>query len=187
MIKKNITSLPDVYEIEPNVVCDDRGYFIEVLSETALEQIGISFDFVEMNERFLKEKGTVRGLHFQNEPHAQAKLVRVTSGAIYDVAVDMRRGSPTYLNWTGVELTAENHKMLYIPRGFAHGYITLCDDTAVSYAVDAPYAPSLERVIRYNDPSIGVDWGTDTPLLSQRDASALDVGECDCNITYKIK
>lgn len=187
MIKKNITSLPDVYEIEPNVVCDDRGYFIEVLSETALEQIGISFDFVEMNERFLKEKGTVRGLHFQNEPHAQAKLVRVTSGAIYDVAVDMRRGSPTYLNWTGVELTAENHKTLYIPRGFAHGYITLCDDTVVSYAVDAPYTPSLERVIRYNDPSIGIDWGTNTPLLSQRDASALDVSESDCNITYKVK
>ena len=186
MIKKNITSLPDVYEIEPNVVVDDRGYFIEAVSETALEQIGISFDFVEMNERYLKEKGTVRGLHFQNEPHAQAKLIRVTSGAIYDVAVDMRRGSPTYLNWTGVELTAENHKMLYIPRGFAHGYITLCDNTIISYAVDAPYAPSLERVIRYNDPSIGIDWGTDTPLLSQRDAAALDVGECDCNITYKV-
>lgn len=185
MMKKNTTSLPDVYEIEPNVISDERGHFIEAWSKKALEEIGIKIDFVEMNERFIKEQGTIRGLHFQNMPQSQAKLIRVTSGKIYDVAVDLRHGSPTYMNWTGVELSAENHKMLYIPHGFAHGYLTLTDNTIISYTVDAPYTPALERVVKYNDPSISVDWGIDAPILSQRDMGALNFSECDCNFVYR--
>lgn len=181
---KNATSVPEVFEIEPRIVEDERGCFMESWSVSSFQEMGIKIDFVECSERLIRTKGMIRGLHFQNAPASQAKLVRVSSGAILDVAVDLRRGSPTYLNWTVSELSAENRKMVLIPRGFAHGLLTLTDDVRVSYMLDAPYTPSLERVIRFDDPAIGIDWGISNPILSRKDANAPLLSDSDCNFIY---
>lgn len=179
------TQLPGVCIIEPQVFGDHRGYFMETYSTKAFSDIGINCNFVQDNQSYTAQKGTLRGIHFQNEPFAQAKLVRVTHGAVLDVAVDLRKGSPTYRQWVGVELTAENKRMLFIPRGFGHGFVTLTDDVEFCYKVDNLYSKQCDRGIHFDDPAIGVQWGIENPILSQKDSSSPFLVDCDCNFIYK--
>ena len=178
------TSLPGVYIIEPKVFGDHRGYFMETYSEKSFRDIGIENVFVQDNQSFTASKGTLRGIHFQNAPMAQAKLVRVTRGAVLDVAVDLRKGSPTYKKWVGVELTAENKRMLFIPRGFGHGFLTLTDDVEFCYKVDNLYSAADDRGIRFDDPEIGVEWGVEDPVLSAKDMNSPLLSGSDCNFVY---
>lgn len=181
------TELPDVYIIEPKVFGDHRGWFTETYSALKLAPYGIDTVFVQDNHSFSAQKGTLRGLHFQNNPKAQTKLVRCTKGRILDVAVDIRQGSPFYGKWIAVELNAENFKQLYLPKGFAHGFVTLTDDVEVQYKVDEYYSPDCDRGIRYNDPDIGIDWGDIEPVLSGKDQSSPFLKDCDCNFSYEKK
>lgn len=151
---------------------DPRGYFMETWSADAFDKLGIGARFVQDNQSLSVQRGTVRGLHFQIPPFAQAKLVRVLQGSVFDVAVDLRTGSPDFGKWCGVTLSAARPEQLYIPRGFAHGFVTLEPDTVVSYRVDAPYSPACDAGILWNDPSIGVEWpvAVGEALLSAKDA-----------------
>ena len=184
-MKKIETNIPDVWIIEPQVFGDHRGYFMETYSTRAFHDMGLDAIFVQDNQSFTTQKGTLRGIHFQNAPMAQAKLVRVTRGAVMDVAVDLRKGSPTYLQWTAAELSAENKRMLYIPRGFGHGFKTLTDDVEFCYKVDNLYSKEHDRGIRFNDPAIGVDWGEVVEALwSQKDTTSPLLCNSDCNFIY---
>ncbi|MEO8114718.1 MAG: dTDP-4-dehydrorhamnose 3,5-epimerase [Phenylobacterium sp.] len=162
--------LPEVLLITPKRHGDARGWFAETWSRPAMAQAGVDADFVQDNQAFSARKGTVRGLHFQTAPHAQAKLVRVVRGAIFDVVVDIRARSPTFGRWAGAELTAEGGEQLFVPRGFAHGYCTLTDDSELTYKVDNLYAPQAEGGLLWNDPDVGVDWPIPgEPILSDKD------------------
>ena len=183
-MKRIDTKLPGVCIVEPQVFGDHRGYFMETYSTKAFADIGIMNEFVQDNQSFTAQKGTLRGIHFQNAPMAQAKLVRVTKGAVLDVAVDLRKGSPTYKQWVGVELSAENKRMLFIPRGFGHGFVTLTDDVEFCYKVDNLYSKECDRGIRFDDPEIGVDWGVTNPVLSQKDMTSPMLRDSDCNFIY---
>ena len=183
-MKRIDTSLPGVCIVEPVVHGDHRGYFMETYSTKAFADIGIDAQFVQDNQSFTAQKGTLRGLHFQNAPMAQAKLVRVTRGTVLDVAVDLRMGSPTYRQWVGVELSAENKRMLYIPRGFGHGFVTLTDDVEFCYKVDNLYSRECDRGVRFDDPAIGVNWGVKDPILSQKDTASPLLEASDCNFVY---
>ena len=174
-----------LYVIEPTVFKDARGYFVETYNQNDMKEAGLDMVFVQDNQSFTAQKGTLRGIHFQNSPMAQAKLVRVTKGAVLDVAVDLRKGSPTYKQWVGVELSAENKRMLFIPRGFGHGFVTLTDDVEFCYKVDNLYSKECDRGIRFNDPEIGVDWGIDNPILSQKDTTSPMLKDSDCNFTFE--
>lgn len=178
------TELAEVLIIEPKVFGDHRGYFMETYSKEALAKLGITNDFIQDNQSFTAKQGTLRGLHFQNGPMAQAKLVRVTRGAVLDVAVDLRKGSPTYLKWVGIELSEVNKRMLFLPRGFAHAFLTLTDSVEFLYKVDNYYSKECDRSIIFNDPSIGIDWGIADPILSDKDLNALLVTDSDCNFVY---
>lgn len=178
------TELEGVCIIEPKVFGDYRGYFMETYSMKVFHELGIGTVFVQDNQSYTKEKGTLRGIHFQNGPMAQAKLVRVVRGAVLDVAVDLRKGSPTYMKWVGVELSAENKKMFYIPRGFGHGFVTLTDDVEFVYKVDNLYSKECDRGIRFNDPEIGVEWGVDNPILSEKDKTSPYLKDSDCNFIF---
>lgn len=166
------TAIPDVILVEPKVFGDNRGWFAEVYSKAAFEKAGINIDFVQDNHSYSAHKGVLRGLHFQKSPKAQTKLVRCTRGAILDVAVDLRKASPTYKQHVAFELTAENHKMLFIPKGFAHGFVTLTDDVEIQYKVDEFYAPECDRSVKFDDPEIGVKWNCPAPILSAKDTNA---------------
>lgn len=184
-MKRIDTRLSGVFIIEPIVHGDHRGYFMETYSTRVFENIGINTVFVQDNQSFTAQKGTLRGIHFQNNPFAQAKLVRVNKGTVMDVAVDLRKGSPTYKQWVAVELSAENKRMLYIPRGFGHGFKTLTDDVEFCYKVDNLYSKECDRGIRFNDPSIRVEWGEVVEdLLSSKDMNSPLLGESDCNFIY---
>lgn len=184
-MKKIETALPGVYIIEPQVFGDKRGYFMETYSARKFADMGIDTVFVQDNESYSAQKGILRGIHFQNAPWSQAKLVRVTRGAVLDVAVDLRRGSPTYKQWTAAELSAENKRMLYIPRGFGHGFRTLTDDVEFCYKVDNFYNKECDRGIRFDDPEIGVDWGeVCRELLSDKDTRSPLLRDSDCNFVY---
>ena len=179
------TKLEGVYIIEPQVFGDQRGYFMETWSTRNFEELGLHYDFMQDNQSFSARKGTLRGLHFQNMPMAQAKLVRVIRGAVMDVSVDLRKGSPTYRQWITVELSAENKRMLMIPRGFGHGFRSLTDDVEFCYKVDNLYSSECDRGIRFDDPAIGVDWGeVREELLSQKDTTAPLLEDSDCNFVY---
>ena len=159
--------------IKPERHGDHRGFFAETYSRCKYSELGIDIEFVQDNHSLSKEVGTLRGLHFQAPPHAQGKLVRCARGAIFDVAVDIRRGSPTYGQWKGYELTAENGDQLYIPVGFAHGFVTLGPDSEIVYKCSDYYAPETEGAILWNDPDIGINWPTKAdPILSDKDAVA---------------
>ena len=163
-------ALDGVLVITPKRHGDARGWFSETWSRKALAAVGVAADFVQDNQAFNAKKGTLRGLHFQKAPHAQGKLVRVLKGAIFDVAVDIRPGSATYGHWVGHTLTAEVGEQLWVPRGFAHGYVTLTDDTELFYKVDGDYAPELEGGVIWNDPDLGIPWPVDgEPILSAKD------------------
>ena len=179
------TAIDGVVIAEPDVFGDHRGFFMESWSKRSFEEAGLFYDFVQDNHSSSTVKGTLRGIHFQNNPMAQAKLVRVTRGAVLDVAVDLRRGSPTYRQWVGVELSAENKRMLFIPRGFGHGFVTLTDDVEFCYKVDNLYSKECDRGIRFNDPAIGVQWGVTDPVLSQKDTSSPMLADSDCNFVYE--
>lgn len=171
-MKVTETALKGVYVVEPQVFGDGRGWFMESWSKRKLAEAGIDVDFVQDNQSFSAAKGTLRGLHYQLNPMCQAKLLRCTRGEILDVAVDIRRGSPQYAKWVGVHLSAENKKQLFIPRGFAHGFITLTDNVEVMYKADNYYAPECDGNIRWNDPDIGVDWEIEPTNLSAKDKDA---------------
>lgn len=176
------TKIPEVKIIEPDVFGDHRGYFFETWSEPKYAEL--NFVPVQDNESFTAKKGTLRGLHFQQDPMAQSKIVRVVRGAVMDVAVDIRKGSPTYLQWVAVELSEENKRQFYIPRGFAHGFLTLTDDVIFCYKVDNLYSKECDRSIRFDDPDISVDWGISDPVLSEKDLSAPWLKDSDCNFVY---
>lgn len=180
------TNLKGVFILEPTVHGDRRGWFMETYSRKTLEGKGIDVVFVQDNHSFSAQKNTLRGLHFQNNPKSQAKLMRCTKGKIMDVVVDMRKGSPSYKKWLNIELSEENKKQLYIPKGFAHGFLTLTENVEAQYKVDEYYAPEYDRSIRFDDPEIGVDWGVESPILSEKDLKAPFLKDSDINFTYKI-
>lgn len=180
------TKLPGVYVLKPELFGDARGFFFESWSKRKMEAAGIDVDFVQDNHSFSAQRGTLRGLHYQLEPMAQAKLLRATHGTIYDVAVDIRRGSPTYKKWVGVELSAENKRQLFIPRGFAHGFITLTDDVEVQYKADNYYAPEADGNIRYDDPELAINWPLPPTILSDKDKKAPFLKDrTELNFVYK--
>lgn len=167
-------TIAGLIEVVPDRHGDDRGFFSEVYNKAVWLDGGIDVDFVQDNHSLSRETGTLRGLHLQTPPMAQAKLVRVARGRVFDVAVDVRTGSPTFRHWIGIELSAEKGNQLFIPVGFAHGFLTLEPDTEFLYKVTAPYSRSNDRSIRYDDPAIGVDWPIDVNIssLSAKDRDA---------------
>ena len=181
------TDVLDVYILEPQVFGDKRGWFMETWSTRNMENAGLYYNFVQDNQSYSAEKGTLRGLHFQKGDAAQAKLVRCGKGAVLDVAVDLRKGSPTYKKWVAVELSADNKRQLLIPRGFAHGFLTLTDDVEFLYKEDNLYAPKTDRNIIWNDPDIGVEWNIQNPILSDKDAKAPKLSESDVDFLYEVK
>jgi dTDP-4-dehydrorhamnose reductase/dTDP-4-dehydrorhamnose 3,5-epimerase len=180
------TEIDDVLILEPRVFGDHRGWFTETYSKSKFQELGIDIEFVQDNHSMSAQKGTLRGLHFQTNPKAQTKLVRCTKGKILDVAVDLRKGSSTYKQWVGVELSEDNKKQLLIPKGFAHGFLTLTDDVEVQYKVDEYYAPECDRSIRFDDPEIGVDWGIQDPILSEKDLKAPLLKDSDVDFSLKF-
>ena len=164
------TKLSGVYLIEPQVFDDARGWFMETYNKLKTPQIVC--DFVQDNHSYSSNKGTLRGIHFQYPPMEQAKLVRCIRGAIRDYAVDLRSESDTYKQWIAFELSADNRKQLFIPRGFGHAFVTLTEDTEVLYKVDNYYSPEYDGVILWSDPDIGIEWGVERPVLSDKDKAA---------------
>ncbi|MBP3329025.1 MAG: dTDP-4-dehydrorhamnose 3,5-epimerase [Clostridia bacterium] len=171
--------------LTPKVFGDNRGWFMESYSKRTLEEAGIFDDFIQDNRSFSAEKGTLRGLHCQTEPMAQAKLLTCLKGEILDVAVDIREGSPTYMKWVSVKLSEENKKMFYIPAGCLHGFVTLTDNVEVMYKVNNFYSPENDRSVRFDDPTLGVEWGVTNPILSQKDLNAPLLKDSDVKFTYK--
>lgn len=155
--------------IEPVVHGDHRGFFMESYNEQVMKQNGINHDFIQDNQSLSVETGVIRGLHYQLEPKAQTKLIRVISGAIYDVILDIRKSSPTFGQWVGVILSEHNKRQLLVPKGFAHGFCTLVPNTQVFYKVDEYYSPENDRGILWNDPALGIDWPTSHAILSEKD------------------
>jgi dTDP-4-dehydrorhamnose 3,5-epimerase len=175
------TDIEGLVVLEPVVHGDHRGWFMETYSARDLAANGIDTVFVQDNQSYSAHKDTIRGLHFQNAPMAQTKLIRCTKGVIVDTVVDLRSDSPTYKKWFSIELSAENKKQLYIPKGFAHGFLTITDDVEVQYKVDEFYSKEHDRSIRFDDPDIGVDWGIENPILSEKDLSAPLLKDSDVN------
>lgn len=181
------TKLEGAVVIVPARHGDARGFFSESWNRRTMEAHGLSIDFVQDNHSVSARKGTVRGLHYQTPPHAQAKLVRCGRGALLDVAVDIRKGSPTFGQWVAEELTAENGRQLLVPEGFAHGFVTLSDDTEIVYKCSDYYAPECDRAIRFDDPAIGIDWGIDRAdaVLSEKDAGAPLLADADLPFVWE--
>lgn len=161
--------LEGTFEISLQAHTDIRGYFVRSYDESLFSKHGLQTHWVQDNQSRSTEKHTVRGLHFQKPPHTESKLLRVVNGAILDVFVDLRRGSPTYGQWDSIELSADNFRVLYIPKGFAHGFCTLEPDSIVLYKVDSFYAPQFEGGLKWNDPTLNIQWPTSDPVLSDRD------------------
>lgn len=184
------TNIKDVLIVIPDVHGDNRGYFVETYNKERYVQNGIKADFVQDNMSFSATKGTLRGLHFQYPPYAQAKLVSVSKGAVIDVAVDIRKGSPTYLKYVAVELSEENHKQLFIPRGFAHAFLTVTENVEFRYKCDSLYNKESEGGIRYDDPEIAIPWdeilGDIEPTLSEKDKNAKSVSEINNTFVYGV-
>jgi dTDP-4-dehydrorhamnose 3,5-epimerase len=177
------SDIEGVVIIEPRIFEDSRGYFFESFSEREFVEKVCNTRFVQDNES-KSSYGVVRGLHFQLPPHAQSKLVRVTEGEILDIAVDIRRGSPTFGKYVAVTLSAENKRQLFIPRGFAHGFVVRKGEATVEYLCDAYYAPDAEGAIVWDDPTIGIDWGVENPIVSAKDAANRRLEECDTLFDY---
>lgn len=180
------TELAGVKIIEPDVLGDSRGFFFESYSKRKLADFGIADIFVQDNHSFSQKVGTLRGLHFQQEPHAQAKIIRCTRGKILDVAVDIRKGSPTYCRWVSVELSADNFRQIYVPTGFAHGFLTLTDNAEIQYKASDYYSSDCDRSIRWNDPAISIEWGVDSPILSDKDRDAPLLKDLDNNFCCEV-
>lgn len=175
-----------VISITPRAFSDSRGWFSETYHQARLLEAGVDTVFCQDNQSFSKSAGVVRGLHYQRPPFAQAKLVRCIRGSIWDVAVDIRRGSPTYGQWVGAELSADNRRQLFIPAGFLHGFVTLEDDTEVAYKVSAHYDPASDGGILWNDSALGIPWplGGRAPLVSDKDANLPSFNQFDTPFAY---
>lgn len=171
------TSLPGVLIIEPRVFGDARGFFMETWNAAGFAAAGLELAFLQDNHS-RSQRGVLRGLHFQN-PGPQGKLVRVTKGAVFDVAVDLRQSSPTFGQWAGIELSADNKRMFWVPEGFAHGFLTLEDDTDFLYKCTAPYAPQSEHTLAWDDPAVGIQWPDIgmAPLVSEKDARGASLAD----------
>lgn len=168
------TKLQNAYIIDLQKFEDSRGFFARAWCQKEFEAQGLVAQVVQTNVSYNKQQGTLRGLHYQAAPYGETKLVRCVRGAIYDVIVDLRPDSPTYKQWLGVELTAENHRTLYVPAGFGHGFQTLVDDTEVTYQVSEFYTPTAERGLRYNDPAFGIVWLLEVNVISDKDRNWAD-------------
>lgn len=183
------TKIDGAFIIEPDVYGDNRGWFMETYNEQKFKELGIDCTFVQDNMSYSAIKGTLRGLHYQREPYCQAKLVRCTKGSVIDVAVDIRKGSPTYGQWVSVELSEDNKKMFFMPHGMAHGFLTISDEVEFQYKVDNLYNKESEGGIKYDDPTINVDWGSllkgIKPILSAKDEILPTLDECNANFKYK--
>ena len=186
MLEIRSTSLPGVLELVPRQFGDDRGFFSETWNSARLAETGIVLDFVQDNHSLSRDRGVLRGLHYQTDPFAQDKLVRVTRGRVFDVAVDIRKGSPNYGRWVGVELSADKWNQLLVPRGFAHGFVTLEPDTEFLYKVTNSYSKECDRSIRFDDPDIGIEWPVDASdlILSDKDRHAPLLAEADNNFVF---
>lgn len=175
------TDIPDVLILEPRVFEDERGFFMESFNQRLFDEaVGRHYDFVQDNHSRSK-KGVLRGLHYQLPPHEQGKLVRVTSGTVFDVAVDIRKSSPTFGKWVGVELSAENHRQLWIPPGFAHGFLVLSEAADFLYKTTAYYAPQFDRCIRWNDLMLSIEWPLleITPIISEKDMNGAELKDAE--------
>jgi dTDP-4-dehydrorhamnose 3,5-epimerase len=183
------TTLPGVQIITPRVFADNRGAFCETYNQDTLTAHDIDTVFVQDNQSWSRDAGTIRGLHFQSPPSAQTKLVRVLVGEIWDVAVDIRAGSPTYGQWTGVTLSADNNRQLLIPAGFLHGFVTRVPDCLVAYKCSNIYAPTCEGAVRFDDPELAIDWGISAAdaVLSDKDAAAGSFAELQTPFTYEAR
>jgi dTDP-4-dehydrorhamnose 3,5-epimerase len=175
--------IPDVIVVDAKAFGDDRGFFVETYKRSEFAAGGIPDRFVQDNYS-RSARDVLRGLHYQKHPKAQAKLVHVTTGEIFDVEVDLRRGSPTYGRWVGVTLSDKNHRMLYVPVGFAHGFCVLSDTADVVYKVTAEYEPTLDRGIIWNDPEVGIRWPVEAPILSPKDAGLSRLRDADNDFEY---
>jgi dTDP-4-dehydrorhamnose 3,5-epimerase len=185
-VKITQTHLPGLLVLDPARFGDNRGFFSESWNRKTLSQEGIDIDFVQDNHSLSAAENTVRGLHFQSAPHAQAKLVRCGKGALFDVAVDIRKGSPTYGQWFGIELSFENGKQLLIPTGFLHGFSTRQPDTEIIYKCSDYYAPTCDGAVRFDDPVIGIDWELSGPaILSDKDAAAPMLTDVDNTFVWE--
>jgi dTDP-4-dehydrorhamnose 3,5-epimerase len=182
---KRFHELPEILIIEPEAVKDERGWFMESYKKSAFSSQGIPQDFVQDNHSCSTAKGVLRGLHFQKQPAAQGKLVRCVVGEVFDVVVDIRKGSPTNGRWVSAVLSAENRLMICVPVGFAHGFLTTTDVAEVEYKVTAEYSGAHDRAIRWNDPSIGIKWPISNPILSKKDAEAPFLKDADNNFVWK--
>ena len=188
MIKKD-TEIRGLYLIESDCYGDNRGWFMETFNRQKFIEMGIETEFVQDNLSYSSQKGTLRGLHYQRNPHCQAKLVRCIRGSIIDVVVDIRKGSPTYGRWQSFELSEENKRMLFIPKGMAHGFLTVSDEVLFQYKCDELYNKESEGSIKYDDPDIGIDWGSllngMKPILSGKDEVAPSLKQCNANFVYE--
>jgi len=178
------TKIPGVLILEPQVFGDARGWFMESWSAAKFRAAGLEYNFVQDNHSYSTKKGVLRGIHFQNGDAAQAKLVRAVRGAVLDVAVDLRKGSPTYKQWVTVELSDENKRQLLIPRGLGHGFITLTNDVEFLYKADNLYNAQADRSIRWDDPELSINWGNNQPTVSEKDAIAPFLKDSDCDFTW---
>lgn len=178
--------IPGVKLIEATYFEDHRGYYCETYSKRTLAQYGITDNFIQDNHSMTLKKGTLRGIHFQNNPVPQIKLVRCTRGSVKDVVVDLRKDSPTFKKWIMVELSEENRKQIWIPSGFGHAFLTLQDHCEVQYKVTGFYEPTLDRAIKWNDPEIGIQWGITDPIVSQKDTIAPALRDSDVNLTMEL-
>ena len=187
MLELRELSIPGVLEIKPRKFGDARGFFSETWSVAAMEAAGLDFHFVQDNHSYSAARGVVRGLHFQLPPMAQDKLVRVSRGSIFDVVVDIRKGSPTYGKWAGLTLSAAAWNQILVPKGFAHGFATLEDHTEVQYKVTAAYSPEHEKSVYFNDPDLAIDW-PETPdevQLSAKDRDAPPLRDLETGFTFE--
>jgi len=185
-VKVTKTKFKGLLIIETDVFGDYRGWFTETYTKNKFADNGIDVEFIQDNQSYSAQKGTLRGIHFQINPKAQAKLVRCTRGAIIDTVVDLRKGSDTYKKWFSIELSAENKKQLFIPKGFGHAFLTLTDDAEVQYKVDEYYSDEHDRSIRFDDPELGIEWGIENPILSQKDLNAPFLKDSDVNFSIKV-
>lgn len=179
------SKLADVKLIEPKAFGDRRGFFIETYNQTLFKELGIKENFIQDNHSFSKEAGVLRGMHYQLLPKCQTKLIHVTTGAIYDVVVDMRKGSPTYGQWEGYILSEHNKRQLLVPKGFAHGFCTITDNVNVLYKVDELYSPVQERGIAWDDDSLAIDWPINNPVLSEKDLKHPKFEDAENNFVYE--
>ena len=180
------TELPGVLIIEPDRFGDARGFFSESWNRRRMAGHGVEIDFVQDNHSLSMEPGTLRGLHFQTPPHAQAKLVRCGRGAFMDVVADIRHGSPTYGRWLGVDLSFENGRQLLVPEGFLHGFVTRQPETEIIYKCSDYYAPDCDAAVRFDDPDLAIDWGLDgPPILSDKDAAAPRLRDLPAYFTWE--